>query len=90
MGYAFVEGELEHLQVDHHEADIEGRRLEEDADIMVLRETLLPEPVEPATRRWGILVSSATKGSPAIVFPRERVSMFFEPAKASDSMISLR
>ena len=57
---------------------------------MVLRETLLPEPVEPATRRCGIFVRSATKGSPAMVFPRERVSRFFESAKTSDSMISLR
>ena len=32
-------------------------------------QTVLPEPVEPATRRWGILVKSATKGFPLASLP---------------------
>ncbi len=32
--------------------------------------TLLPEPVAPATRRWGIFDKSATTGVPNISLPR--------------------
>jgi len=36
---------------------------------MVLMATDLPEPVVPATSRWGILARSAMTGSPPIVLP---------------------
>ena len=37
--------------------------------IMVLRPTDLPEPVVPATSKWGILARSAITGSPPMVLP---------------------
>src|ERR1041384_3564708 len=48
---------------------------------MVLMATDLPEPVVPATRRCGILASSAITGSPPMVFPRHSASLNFERSK---------
>ncbi len=42
--------------------------------IMVFKPTLLPEPVAPATRRWGIFIRSVRKTSPLIRLPRASVS----------------
>ena len=39
--------------------------------MMVLRQTVLPEPVAPATSMCGILVRSATHGMPATSLPSE-------------------
>ena len=36
---------------------------------MLLIQTDLPEPVVPATNKWGIEVKSATKGVPDILLP---------------------
>ncbi len=58
--------------------------------IMELMDTLLPEPVDPATRRWGILAKSMTKGSPEISFPSARISFDSDVLKASESTISFR
>ena len=40
---------------------------------MALMATDLPDPVVPATRRWGILARSATTGWPEMSLPRARV-----------------
>ena len=45
---------------------------------MVFRPTLLPVPVAPAMRRWGILARLVTTGTPSISVPRARVSAAFE------------
>ena len=42
---------------------------------MALTPTDLPEPVVPATNRWGILARLATTGLPAISLPSARVSL---------------
>jgi hypothetical protein len=41
---------------------------------MALMPTDLPEPVVPATSRWGILARSATTGLPAMSLPSETVT----------------
>ena len=44
---------------------------------MALRHTLLPLPVAPAMRRWGIFARSATTGTPETPLPREIASFDF-------------
>jgi len=39
--------------------------------IKVLRQTDLPDPVEPATRRWGARARSSMRGTPALSLPRK-------------------
>ena len=41
--------------------------------IIVLMQTDFPEPVDPATKRWGILAISATTVFPAMSFPTATV-----------------
>ena len=43
--------------------------------IIALMPTDLPEPVVPATSRWGILPRSATTGLPAMSLPMAIVSI---------------
>ena len=50
--------------------------------IMQLRPTDLPEPVVPATSRWGIGARSAITGSPAIFLPRISGSDMFWSSNA--------
>src|SRR4030066_1613895 len=52
-------------------------------------DTLLPEPVAPATRRWGIFSRSAIIGFPNISLPRPSVSLELLFLKFSDDKISL-
>ncbi len=49
--------------------------------------TLLPEPVAPAIRRWGILARSAARAWPATSRPRAKVSLEPEAPKSTSSMI---
>jgi hypothetical protein len=49
-----------------------GRCLKRRLVIRVLMATLLPLPVEPAMRRWGILARSRTQISPSMLLPRTR------------------
>ena len=58
--------------------------------IMQLRPTLLPVPVEPAIRRWGMVARSVKYVSPFTVLPRARVRREGAFLKVSDSMISRR
>ncbi len=53
--------------------------------MIVLRPTLLPDPVEPATSRCGILDSEVTKTSPSCVRPIAIVSGSFGRRKLSCS-----
>src|SRR4030042_760697 len=46
--------------------------------IIVLRHTVLPLPVAPATRRWGILVKSAEIDSPPAPLPNARAILDLE------------
>src|SRR3989338_1001892 len=39
--------------------------------MMELISTLLPEPVEPAIKRWGIFSKSTTQGRPETSLPRQ-------------------
>ena len=55
-----------------------GVNLKSKLSIMVLMLTLFPVPVAPATRRWGILVRSATTGAPVISLPRAMGSLNLE------------
>ncbi|MNO02230.1 hypothetical protein D3C81_2225630 [compost metagenome] len=57
---------------------------------MVLTPTDLPEPVVPATSRWGILARLTTTGSPAMSCPSPMVSGLWLPEKASQSRVSRR
>jgi hypothetical protein len=50
--------------------------------------TLLPEPVCPATRRWGIAPRSSTIGAPATSRPSATVSLDGEPRKIAVSTTS--
>ena len=46
--------------------------------IIALTPTDLPEPVVPATSKWGILARSTTTGLPAMSLPKERVKGLLE------------
>ena len=50
--------------------------------------TDFPEPVVPATSRWGIFSKLTTTALPAISFPRARDKCDFEFSKAEDARIS--
>ena len=54
--------------------------------------TLLPLPVEPAMRMWGILAKSATSWSPPLPLPSATASFVFARcfAKSGDSMTPRR
>jgi hypothetical protein len=67
-----------------------GVALKRMLQIIALMETLFPDPVDPATRRWGILPRSTAKGSPAISFPTPKEIFDLKALKLSESMISLR
>ena len=56
--------------------------------MMVLRPTLFPEPVAPATRRWGIFFRSVTKGFPKMSFPRAMVRGEGDALNLLEPMIS--
>jgi len=58
--------------------------------IMALRETLFPDPVVPAIRRWGMRVRSWTTGEPMISTPRAMGSLLRASLKTSESRTSLR
>ena len=51
--------------------------------------TDLPEPVVPATNRWGIRARSATVGTPEISLPKANVNGDGERSYASDDRTSL-
>ena len=55
-----------------------------------LMHTVLPDPVEPATKRCGIFVRSATSGRPLDSLPRTMGISAPASAHAFDSSISLR
>ena len=57
--------------------------------IRVLMHTDLPEPVAPATSRWGIFAKSAKMACPPISLPRPTVSLDLAAAKAGFSSTSL-
>ena len=50
---------------------------------IVFKLTLLPAPVAPATRRWGIVFRSALTAPPKISFPSARLSLEREREKES-------
>ena len=50
--------------------------------------TDLPEPVEPAMSRWGIVARSLTNGSPWMVLPSASVSFELDRRYTSDSSSS--
>ena len=58
--------------------------------IMALMATDLPEPVVPATSRWGILARSTTVGCPLISLPSASVSGELELSYSVELRISLR
>ena len=58
--------------------------------IKVFMQTLLPEPVAPAIKTWGILEISVTMGCPATSFPNANASFDLWFVKASHSKISLK
>src|SRR5574341_477139 len=56
--------------------------------IMALMVTLLPEPVEPAMSRWGMVARSATTMRPLMSLPMESVSFDLDPVNSCASMTS--
>ncbi len=58
-----------------------GANLNRMLQIMALRDTLFPEPVVPAMRRWGILARSVTTGVPTMSSPREMGSLYLDSRK---------
>src|SRR4028119_1600789 len=48
---------------------------------MVLMATDLPDPVVPATSRWGMRARSAMTGSPPMVLPRQRAGLCLEVSR---------
>ena len=57
---------------------------------MVLMETDFPEPVAPATSRWGMRARSVTTGAPAMSLPRAMGSFILPRWNSSVANISLR
>ena len=57
---------------------------------MALTPTDLPEPVVPATSRWGILARSETMGLPSTSLPRVRGSAALDLRKPLEARISRR
>ena len=53
-----------------------------------LMQTDLPEPVDPAMSRWGILEMSASVTLPAMSRPSAAVSLLLAPWNSFESMIS--
>ena len=67
-----------------------GVRVKRRDMIMLFRQTDFPDPVEPATRRWGILARSSIRCFPAASFPRHKGSAWFEALKFLEERRSLR
>jgi len=57
--------------------------------IIALSPTDLPEPVVPATNKWGIFDKSITTGNPPISFPRHMLNMEVFSSKVFDATTSL-
>jgi len=58
--------------------------------IRLLMHTLFPEPVAPATRRWGILAISATTFCPDISFPKAKASFELYSLNSLESKTSFK
>ena len=67
-----------------------GVALKRMLETRLLMQTLLPEPVAPATSRWGMRARSAIRGSPEIVFPRAIGRVAEQLRNSPDSTISRR
>lgn len=57
---------------------------------MVFIQTLFPEPVAPATSKWGISVRSATIGLPSIPIPRAKGILSLDLLNSLDAIISFK
>ena len=51
---------------------------------MLLTPTDLPEPVVPATSKWGILAKSTTNGSPVMRLPKHKGKSALDLAKSCE------
>ena len=57
---------------------------------MVLIATDLPEPVVPATKRWGMRARSAMIGSPPMFLPKHSASLCLLSTKSAEATSSRR
>jgi hypothetical protein len=70
VGQPLVGRHLHPLGVHQHQAQVVGSPAEQSPTMQLLTKTLFPEPVVPATRRWGRILQSRHQGFPVHTHPQ--------------------